>query len=380
MTEARLLDGARPPTYASRRVSPFSPSFTLREPRHPGLDAARGFAVMAMVLGHTLDALLSPAMRAHPWVQRYWELRGITAPLFLLVAGWAVVAALGNQPAAARQTYGRRVRRGLLLLFLGYLLKWPGWEAAKSMNWGAPLFGRVFAFDALQCIGISLLVGATVLVLAPGVWSRAGALLALAVGVPLASATVWHAGEQLPTVLHQMVGLPGSHFPLFPWMGFFFAGAFAAHVLRLLRPGWPQGLALVVLGGALLYLAHRLPGDWSPTSPWMVLLRVGQGLVALGLVNLLPTLLSRRLAPLGRVSLWLYVLHLPVVYGWADIRGLAGRVGPVLSLWQALGVGVALLAACYVVTVLVRWVLKQARPWQVGSTRLSSNIGSSQRV
>ncbi len=336
---------------------------------------------MAMVLGHTLDALLSPAMRSHPWVQRYWEMRGITAPLFLLVSGWAVVAALGGQPLAARLTYGRRVRRALLLLFLGYLLKWPGWDWAKHVGLGETLFARVFAFDALQCIGVSLLVGATVLVLAPGVWSRAGALLALAVGVPLASAAMWHAGTYLPAGLNQVVGLPGSHFPLFPWMGFFFAGAFAAHALRLLRPGWPQGLAMGVLGAGLLALTHRLPADWSPTSPWMVMLRVGQGLVVMGAVNLLPTLLSRRLAPLGRVSLWLYVLHLPVVYGWADIHGLAGRVGPVLGLGQALGVGLALLAASYLVTVLVRWVMKQARPWQVGSTRLSSSIGSNhQRV
>lgn len=362
-------------------MSPFSPSFTLREPRHPGLDAARGFAVVAMVLGHTLDALLSPAMRAHPWVQRYWELRGITAPLFLLVSGWAVVAALGSSPVAAKQMYGRRVRRGLLLLFLGYLLKWPGWWAVKALGWGDALFGRIFVFDALQCIGISLMVGATVLLLAPGVWLRAAALLAVAVGVPLASTAMWQAGEKLPTALHQMVGMPDSHFPLFPWMGFFFAGAFAAHVLRLLRPGWPQGLALGVLGGGMLWLTHRLPGDWGPTSPWLVAMRVGQGLLVLGLVNVVPTVLSRRLAPMGRVSLWLYVLHLPVVYGWADIAGLAGRVGPVLGFAQALGVGVALLAACYVTTLLVRWVLKLARPWQVGSTRLSSSIGTThQRV
>jgi Acyltransferase family len=173
--------------------------------------------------------------------------------------------------------------------------------------------------------------------------------------------------------------MPGARFPLFPWAGFFFAGALAAHLLRLLRPGWPQGLALLALGAGLLLLTRRLPADWSPSSAWLVAYRVGQGLLVLGAVNLVPQVLSGLLAPLGRASLWLYVLHLPVVYGWADITGLAGRVGPVLSLGQALGVGVALLMACYLATVLGRWVMKQARPWQVGSTRLSSNIGSNQQ-
>ena len=105
--------------------------FSLRPARHPALDGARGFAVMAMVLGHALDALLAPAARLLPEVKFYWALRGITAPLFLLVSGWAVVAALDNRPEAARATYGRRVRRALLLLLLGYLLHWPGWEAVR---------------------------------------------------------------------------------------------------------------------------------------------------------------------------------------------------------------------------------------------------------
>lgn len=360
-------------------MSPFSPSFSIREPRHPGLDAARGFAVAAMVLGHTLDALLSPAVRAHPWVQEYWALRGITAPLFLLVSGWVVVAALGEHPRAASEVYGRRVRRALLLLFLGYLLKWPGLATVKALGWGEPLLSRLFAFDALQCIGTSLLVGATVLLMAPGRWTRAAALLALAVGIPLASAMAWRVSEQLPVPLRQAVGTPGSPFTLFPWMSYFFAGGFAALVLRVLRPGLPQGLVLTVVGAGTVWLMRQLTPDWSPTSPWVIALRVGQGLFAIGLINLLPTLVSRRLAPLGRVSLWLYVLHIPVVYGWGGIRGLSGRVGPTLNLVEALGVGVALLAACYLTATLARAVLKLRQPWQIGSTRLSSSIGTSQQ-
>ncbi len=352
-------------------MSPFQHSFQLAPPRHPGLDAARGFAVVAMVLGHTLDALLSPAVRAHPWVQHYWALRGLTAPLFLLVSGWAVVAALGGRANAESETYGRRVRRALLLLFLGYFLKWPGMELVKALGWGEPLVGRLFAFDALQCIGISLMVGATVLLLASGPWLRAGALLALAVGIPLASAALWHLGGHLPVPLSQALGSPESRFPLFPWAGYFFAGAFAAHALKLLRPGWPQGLALGLLGAGLLVLTHRLPADWSPTSAWLVTYRVGQGLLVLGALNLLPVLLTKPLAPVGRQSLWLYVLHLPVVYGWAGTEGLAVRVGPVLGLAQALGIGLALLALCYLATRLVQSLAGQARPWQVGSTSLS---------
>ncbi len=332
--------------------------FDLGKPstRHPGLDGARGLAVVAMVLGHTLDALLAPAVRAHPWVQRYWEFRGITAPLFLLVAGFAVVAALGTSPASAGESFFRRARRALLLLFLGYFLHWPGWATAHALGWGVELRTLVFTFDALQSIGVSLLVGAAVLVLARGTWTRAVALAVLAVGIPLASPFLWNAATAWPVELQQAVGMPGARFPLFPWAGYFFAGALAAHLLRLLRPGWPQGLALVALGAGLLALTQRLPADWSPTSAWLVAFRVGQGLLVLGAINLLPQLFSRPLAPLGRSSLWIYVLHLPVVYGWAGTAGLAGRVGPTLGLVPALGVGLGLLAVCFAIARLGRMV------------------------
>ncbi|WPB74408.1 heparan-alpha-glucosaminide N-acetyltransferase domain-containing protein [Archangium violaceum] len=331
--------------------------FDLRKPstRHPGLDGARGLAVVAMVLGHTLDALLAPEMRATAWVQRYWELRGITAPLFLLVAGFAVVAALGTSQESAGHTFGRRARRALLLLFLGYLVHWPGWDTVHALGWGEPLRSLVFTFDALQSIAVSLLVGAAVLVLARGTWTRAVVLGVLAVGIPLASTWMWSAATGWPVELRQAVGMPGARFPLFPWAGFFFAGALAAHLLRLLRPGWPQGLALLALGTGLLVLTRQLTPGWSPTSAWLVAFRVGQGFLVLGAVNLLPRFVSGLLAPLGRSSLWLYVLHLPVVYGWAGTPGLAGRVGPTLGLLPALGVGLGLLAVCFAI----------ARLWQV---------------
>lgn len=354
-----------------------APSFTFQQSRHPALDGARGLAVLAMVLGHTLDALLSPVARESAWVQRYWELRGITAPLFLLVSGWAVVMALGTKPGAAKASFGRRVRRSLLLLFLGYFLHWPGWGAVRDLGWTEAMLTRVLSFDALQCIGAALLLGAVALVLTPNRWARAVLLAGLAVGIPLASATLWQVGAHLPGPVQQFIGNgEGSRFPFFPWAGFFFAGAFAAHALHLLRPGWPQGLALLALGGGLMFLTRSMPMEWTPTSPTMVAFRVAQGLMVLGAVNLLPQRLSGLLAPMGRLSLWIYVLHLPVVYGWSDIAGLSGHVGQTLSLPAALGVGVALLAVCFAVARLGSWVRRQATPWRSGSTTLDASISS----
>lgn len=303
-----------------------------------------------MVLGHTLDAVLAVSERSGYWIQRYWELRGITAPLFLLVAGWAVVTALGSHPDAARSSFGKRMRRGLLLLFLGYGLMWPGWSAVLDMGWGQPLAARLFAFDVLPCIGLSLMLGAFALMLANGMLSRALLLGALAIGIPLASSSVWGLSEHLPVVLSNALGSATTKFPLFPWAGYFFAGALAAHLMRQLLPGWPQSLAIGALGLGLLMLSFMLTPHWEPHSGWVVLHRVGQGLLMLGALCLMPRRVSRVLSPFGRNSLWIYVLHIPVVYGWAGINGLAYRVGPTLSLTAALSLGVGILLASFAIT------------------------------
>jgi acyltransferase len=358
-----------------------SDTLNLRPARHPALDGARGLAVVAMVLGHTLDAVLSPEVRANTWVQGYWSWRGITAPLFLLVSGWAVVAALDHRQDAARTTYGRRIGRGLLLILLGYVLHWPGWETVRELGWGDALLGRLFGFDALQCIGISLLVGATVLRLAPGSRSRAAALAALAVGIPLASPALWRLGTHLPVMLQQAVGVNGSHFPLFPWAGYFFAGALIAYALRLLRPGLPQALVLTVLGGGLYWFMHQVKADWSENSAWLVAYRVGEGMLVLAVVSCAPVRLLGLLAPVGRLSLWVYVLHIPVVYGWGGTPGLIERVGPTLGLGQGLLVGVSLLSGSYAIARFGSWLRGLNKdPWRgVGSPSFGTTLGGGQR-
>ncbi|KFE64057.1 acyltransferase family protein [Hyalangium minutum] len=360
---------------------PLSGSFSLRPPpRHPALDAARGFAVLAMVIGHTLHALLSPSARENEWVQHYWSLRGLTAPLFLLVSGWAVVAAMDRRTEGSRGIYGRLVRRALLLIFLGYLLRWPGWEAVQALGWSEALMAQLFAFDALQCIGASLLVGATVLSLARGSRIRTLVLGVLAVGIVLASPAVWQFGPNLPIALRQATGMDGSQFTLFPWASYFFVGSLLAWLLRMLRPGWPQGVVLAALGAGMLGATLKLPADWAPTSAWLVAFRVGQGLIVLAVANFAPVRLTRLLAPLGLLSLWVYLLHLPVVYGWAGTPGLSDRVGPTLELVPALLAGLGLLAACYAVARLLRRLRRLTFPWRPAATTVGTSFGRSQRV
>jgi peptidoglycan/LPS O-acetylase OafA/YrhL len=75
---------------------------------------------------------------------------------------------------------------------------------------------------------------------------------------------------------------------------------------------------------------------------------------------MVPAGVAGRVAPLGRASLGVYAVHVPIVYGWSGYEGLAGRVGARLSLAEGMAVAGLVLVASFVVFVTVRTV------WRIG--------------
>lgn len=346
----RALPSAAAPTASHPAPAP-RPS----RPRLAALDAARALGVLAMVFGHTLDAVLSPAARQTPVMLRYWQARGFTAPLFLLVSGWAVTLAIARSGARGWAVPAGRIRRVLLLLVIGYGLRWPGIEFLQAGDRDA--WARFLAFDALHCIALSLLLTALVLALPWRAGVKAAILGALAVGAVVLGAEALTPGQAegargLPPsvagmALVQVIGGTSS-FPMFPWAAYFLAGT----VVGLLAPADRRGsLAKGAVGIALVALTLQFPGMGSRAAgdPVLIAFRVGVVLTVLGLLSLVPARLAAAAAPLGKSSLGVYALHLPIVYGWWQFSGLAWRVGQRLSVAAGLAVAALVLVVSYAV-------------------------------
>ncbi|HET7753172.1 MAG TPA: acyltransferase family protein [Anaeromyxobacteraceae bacterium] len=320
--------------------------------RIAALDAARALGVLAMVCGHTLDALLSPAIRSMPGVETYWRVRGLTAPLFLLVAGWAVTASVTRGRAEGWDILRGRLPRVGLLLLIGYMLRLPGWDIGGFIAGDRDQWRHFLAFDALHCIALGLLGGAAMLSALRGRAARiAGfvtlAALALAVA-PLIPVT---RARGIGLIALEQAALGTSPFPLFPWVAYFFVGGIVGLLATGARPlVAAAGMAAVGAGGVV---AARVIGldDLPVHSPVLFVLRAGQVLLILGALAAVPAAIAARAAPIGRASLFVYALHVPIVYGWANQQGLAQRIGPTLGLGAALASGVALAAVCLAVKV-----------------------------
>jgi uncharacterized membrane protein len=316
-----------------------------RGARNTGLDRARAVAVVAMVMGHTLDAVLSDAARQGAGVQAYWALRAITAPLFLFVAGWAIATTVQRTGEQGLGLLRRYAPRAALLLCWGYVLRWPGWGVDRLLAGERAVWEHFLGFDALHGVAGALLMGAGVLALLRGQVARMAALTGLAVLFPVVTPWVRAsvAGGGWPLGLEQAVAGRGSSFPLFPWSAYFFAGAVTGLGLATLRrvPAW---LCLAGTGLTVLGLMSLWGGNPELSDATLVAWRMGMLLVVAGAAMRLPSALDGLMGPVGRASLWAYVIHLPMTYGWSTFPGLASRWGHSLSLGQALATALTVLA------------------------------------
>ena len=339
--------------------SPRSPPASAAAPPRPrlaALDAARALGVVAMVMGHTLDAVLAPEARATAAMTTYWHARGFTAPLFLVVSGWAVTLAIARAGARGWAVPRGRLRRVALLLAIGYALRWPGWALDRLLAGDREVWAHFLAFDALHTIAVALLVTSLVLALPGGRAVRAGVVAALLVlaawlgrgaGIPgAAPATAAGLPASLPAMaLAQALG-GTSAFPVAPWAAYFLAGT----LIGLLAPADRRGAVGTAAAGAILLGVTVLwsgLGDRAPGDPVLIAFRLGVVLLVLGALELVPARAAARAAPLGRSSLGVYAVHLPIVYGWSTIPGLSFRVGRTLGAGEALALAAAVLAISF---------------------------------
>lgn len=378
MDPSRTADPAAPPPGGGPAApppggGPAAPAPRAARPRVPALDAARALGVVAMVVGHTLDALLSPAARLHPMAVGYWKARGLTAPLFMLVAGWAVTVAIRRGRSRGAAIVRERLPRVLLLLAVGVALRWPGWGAAGLWAGDPAVWAHLLAFDALHVIAVAFLGAA--LVFALGRPPREERLL-FALLVVVAVTFGMRAPPPLPAGLaalawEQLVG-GTSPFPLFPWVGYFYAGCLVG--LGVGDGSRRATRAMAGLGAALvLATVWQGIGTAPPGEPALIAFRVGAILLLLAALSGLPARVAAALAPLGRLSLAVYALHVPVVYGWSTVPGLAWRIGPRLGAAGALGVALLVLLA----SLAAAWLL--ALSWRTAARLAAAALAAARQ-
>jgi uncharacterized membrane protein len=338
----------------------------VRSSRRTYIDWARGIAVLLMIEAHTTDAWTRAAAKQTIAFRDAMILGGFAAPLFLFLAGLALVL---SATQTAERT-GRRAaavdaiaRRGLEIFVLAFLFR----AQALIVSPGGPIVS-LFRVDILNIMGPAI-------VLAGAAWGLAGtttarvasfAMIAAAIGMmtPLVRTAEWI--SVLPVWLQWYLRPAGEYttFTMFPWSGFVFAGGAVGALLATARDPAAErrlhvilstvGIALIAVGfitaaQPTIYHApayHAL-SFWTSSPTWFAI-RVGILVVALDAIYGLAQLAERAhiaLRPLtliGQHSLFVYWIHVELVYGYAS-RWWLGR----LPLWGTAAAFVAFSVLMY---------------------------------
>lgn len=299
------------------------------------LDWLRGVTVLVMIEAHAFDAWTRPdekARAAYGWLM---VLGGMAAPAFLFMAGIAV--ALG---AAAHMRRGRSSgeaawlveRRGWQLFLFAFVFRLQSYTLGGFSN-----AAGLLKVDILNIMGPAIVVAASVWRL-PG--TRLGRVLVLAGGAALISMitpairdAAWLSAWPEPLEWYFRPDPGKGTFTLFPWSAFVLAGAVVGVALDGGRAWTPWRLhAAIGLTGLAVALASYW-ASWQPplfptarfwtTSPAFFGLRAGLLVVLVAAawlwsVRPWPRLAaSRPLEVLGVGSLFVYWVHVELVYGGA---------------------------------------------------------------
>lgn len=354
------------------------------------LDLARFVAMLLMIQGHVLDALVMPSVidvTQPPWNIWGW-IRGLTAPVFLTVSGAVhVFAAKRNADGRIQDTtLERRMRWAVTILVIGYLLVFPGKRVIDLPYVATEGWHAFFAVNILQLVGAAMIVFVAIVQTTRSV-ADMGRRAALAAAIILASSPLAHLDvvhEMLPMWLQPyLTAQYGSLFPFFPFASYLFLGAvIGAHLhalpaeerdARLVQVGLRVGVPLTLLGYGLLYglVAMGVPQKSidNADSILLVAARFGAVLVIFaGAVKLLKATWSLRSAYIlfGSKSLYIYVIHVVLLFGtpWWD------GIGRTQAKSMTLGKGLGVLLIILVATLVLAWLIDKYQHAAMGeSTR-----------
>ncbi len=300
----------------------------------------RAFAVVMMIQGHTIQSLLDVSYQnSDSYIYHAWLfLRAFTAPLFIFVSGFIFTFLLFQNEFNFNKNPRiiKGIWRGVSLILIGYLLRYPTIKIFNLSDIGYQQWLTFFTVDALHLIGVGLLLIIlssliSLKIKLNAIISFSILTIALFIISPFINAIVWNSSANI-FLTSYITSQFGSQFPLFPYLIFIFLGAVFGSLLSQKKDylSGAKNLFVTMLAGAfVITVSYLVATEYSN-----ILLRIGVVIVSLsvfGFISKNMKLLPRVIESFARNSLWLYIIHLVIIYGSPISIGLFQIVGKTLS-------------------------------------------------
>lgn len=331
------------------------------------IDLVRAFAILMMLQGHFIDTLLLNTYKDKSYLAfEVWSyFRGITAPTFFTISGLIFTFLLlrARDKNEDRKRIKKGVIRGLMLIGVGYLLRFP------IFDWLNGHFNtNVLKVDVLHIIGLSL-IGIIILYLLSLKHLRLFSITTLLLGCVIFVTDPLYRGMELENVpvffSNYLSKAHGSIFTFLPWFGYMCFGAYLASVFYrfLEKPKFKPviiivffllGYVLIEWSSFLLMKLHHLTGIqlfYDSANFNYLFTRLGNVLIYFGIFYGLENFLKLPLfLKIGQKTLSIYVIHFIIMYGSFTGYGLNTIIGRTLTPWMAIGGAILFLVVVCVIS------------------------------
>jgi len=196
------------------------------------IDLIRAFAVLQMVQGHTINVLLAEGSRNPelPFYAVWYFMRGMTAPIFMFTAGTVFTYLFHsvNKPFNNNPRVKKGIKRGLLLIIIGYMLRYPTTTLVDFSNVTEASWTIFFGIDVLHLIGVSLIAVLFLLLISEKFKLNNYFVFGATAALIFFSSTFIYSINWVSFLPQPLAGYfyhaTGSPFPFFPWAGYVIAG------------------------------------------------------------------------------------------------------------------------------------------------------------
>ena len=275
-----------------------------------------------------------------------------------------------NLPLKDNERFYKGAKRVLILLVIGYLLRFNPNMLWDLDNFSFLKYQGAFGVDALHCIaiGLGLILFSYILnkVTKIYIWIFYAFFAFMAFYLyPEVIKHDWLEILPLPLANYLTKGY-GSNFPIIPWTGFVMWGAllgyllskranlafnniFAVSILLL-------GVALHYYSGAVLNFLFSITGDTNfeyLLNHNFLYYHLGNSFIVLGILALISNFVKipAILSSVGKKTMMIYVVHIFVIYGTGYNKGLAYYFGkslePVPVVLTAVGILIFFIVLVY---------------------------------
>lgn len=325
--------------------------------RYLFIDLLRFIAVVFMIQGHTFDALLATDLRFNGLFFVHDFFHGFIAPMFLFASGVAFGISTfkkWEEHVVPTKHVARRYGKFIGLIVIGYALHLPFFSLQKIITEATHVeIAMWLQVDALHCIAATMLILQTAVLFLKNEKKFVWFTVLFAASIIFLSPIMWNINFVDPFPLWVVSYINASNFswfPIFPWSAYILCGVIFSslfinakehhHAVRLMEKTVVAGLVMFLGSFILLNLPTQLYPyhDIWKVNPLIIFARLG--FVAVVTSGIFFAEHSFKIKPaipqlMGRESLFIYILHLIILYGSVMNHGLQQIIRQTLSVLEA---------------------------------------------